>query len=405
MEDNLIHVTNLKEIVFALKDEPWVYTFHDYLSKLLDSELSREASNFLAKPVENQKNNSILWYVSLGGDLKSFAQLGDKELGNLKSSLSSTAGEYAAFSKRLLASDDKDRRICGKLLALIAAGIAGFLSGRPGTETVFLAGGTPVLAGWGLIPSGLPKGTRLIWPEPIEIKEPEPPEPVPITEPSNDWQGGAAAPPTLISAGFTGPESPEYPNVTDLEPPGRVGEINYIRLPKKKRRASKVFLWISSIFLFLITILFISGTFFYDEVFKRSSRRAGGGLMIPKNAKMLEFLEGCWMSETGMVLSESNDPINYKYCFDKSGNAKVTIILFDQNKKWVDDCVGEGKATLLTGEVRIEDSGLLCENKNLRITPSVVSCGVGETEQEAGCDVVNSSGNRFPVNFSYLGVE
>lgn len=48
-------------------------------------------------------------------------------------------------------------------------------------------------------------------------------------------------------------------------------------------------------------------------------------LKIPQDAvqkKDLSFLEGCWVSETGLFSHPSGEPITAEYCFDKKGKGR-----------------------------------------------------------------------------------
>lgn len=53
--------------------------------------------------------------------------------------------------------------------------------------------------------------------------------------------------------------------------------------------------------------------------------RKGEDLKIPDDAakkKDLSFLEGCWVSETGLYSHPGNEPIVAEYCFDKNGRGR-----------------------------------------------------------------------------------
>jgi hypothetical protein len=154
-----------------------------------------------------------------------------------------------------------------------------------------------------------------------------------------------------------------------------------------------------------LAVLVISIIFLSPALFKANTHKPGGGLVIPKNAKKLEFLEGCWIADAGLVETKNRNPINYKYCFDKLGNANIYIYLFDKNQKLVDICVGKGKATLWENGVRIEDSGPYCPEVKISFVKVILNCGVEEQEQESSCKVDVSNGNKFKADFSYLGIE
>ncbi len=48
-------------------------------------------------------------------------------------------------------------------------------------------------------------------------------------------------------------------------------------------------------------------------------------LEIPKDKNDMAFLEGCWVSETGLVNMRTREPVVAEYCFDKSGKGKRLV--------------------------------------------------------------------------------
>lgn len=94
--------------------------------------------------------------------------------------------------------------------------------------------------------------------------------------------------------------------------------------------------------------------------------KSGEQLVIPEKLKDrndLAFLEGCWVSITGLREVRSGRPIHHEYCFDRHGNGQVTI-----NIRGGGVCVGPARAAFKAGgklTIDVPDD-VPCEDRNTR---------------------------------------
>jgi hypothetical protein len=125
-------------------------------------------------------------------------------------------------------------------------------------------------------------------------------------------------------------------------------------------------------------------------------------LVIPDDPVNLEFLEGCWVSDAGLVDYVSDLPVTYKYCFDGSGGAAIAVDQFDSNGKLNDTCRGSGRAAIDGSTLMIKDSGALCPN-GPGYVPTTVVCEAAPEGKPAQCSVQSEGGDVLESFFTYAG--
>lgn len=99
--------------------------------------------------------------------------------------------------------------------------------------------------------------------------------------------------------------------------------------------------------------------------------RKGDSMEIPKDAareKDLEFLEGCWASETGLTAAPSGKPVIVEYCFDKNGNGKRY-----EHVEGRESCVGPGTARFRGNSLHLESPYAECPDGS-RFVPHSIDC-------------------------------
>ena len=78
----------------------------------------------------------------------------------------------------------------------------------------------------------------------------------------------------------------------------------------------------------------------------------------------MEFLEGCWDAPTGLVNTDTRQPVIVEYCFDRRGDGRIRITELDKNGRTMHNCEGRAKARLEGERLVIEDEGANCPDKN-----------------------------------------
>jgi outer membrane biosynthesis protein TonB len=130
--------------------------------------------------------------------------------------------------------------------------------------------------------------------------------------------------------------------------------------------------------------------------------KAGGQLVIPKDAKDLGFLKGCWRSDAGMYDTINRMPIIYVYCFTESGGASVRVEEKNRGGAIRNVCTASGRATLSGGRVVIRDTGAKCPPGVAPYTPATVTCEQS-SGRAASCYVQSDGGRRLTTRFTYQG--
>jgi hypothetical protein len=123
------------------------------IAQSLDSALGRGASKLLAEPVEKSPEDILEWHTEAAGPVLPFGKLSADEQSRVRADLSEKASLLRAEAGRLKKSSSRQRHTAGEILNKIAEDIFAFGEGAPSALSVFLVGGSPVIAGWGLSPA------------------------------------------------------------------------------------------------------------------------------------------------------------------------------------------------------------------------------------------------------------
>ncbi|MDR2459342.1 MAG: hypothetical protein LBE38_00960 [Deltaproteobacteria bacterium] len=423
MAYQLLHITSLSEYYPESYEGLTITSCYALISQLLDAELSPEASQILAEPVEKAKKNSIEWHTPLEGTIKAYGTLQGEEKDMADDKLCLAAGQFAAYGAKLMTSASDQRKLAGKLVTRLSTSIATALAGAVNEgQAVYLVGDKPVLAAWGLNPvvgaHGPVPQQRLSDRENKIVKAilagQRPnlnPTPVPIQP---------IAPPVPIE-----PISPQ-----PAEPIGYYQETTttftttYYEVQEYRGSLWWLKVLLSALIVFLLLLL-LAFLFFpslreavgvihappmaawddnrddqlalaaerdrlRDEYLAFLASCTGGAqdLVIPLDAEDLTFLEGCWASDPGLVNSNNKLPLIFIYCFDKSGNAQVYIEEKDKNNRTTDICVTTATAVLEGNTLGITDHGPpQCQvNTQRRYQQNDVTCVQGRVGK-ADCTI------------------
>lgn len=82
------------------------------------------------------------------------------------------------------------------------------------------------------------------------------------------------------------------------------------------------------------------------------NRKEGAALSLPKNDKKMDFLEGRWRCNTGLVSSRDNQPVVVEFRFDKNGRGTATT----REKRSGDRYDASARATYKNGVLRVNTS-------------------------------------------------
>jgi hypothetical protein len=321
---------------------------YNLFNRLLADELSDDKAQILAEPVKDLDHNRVNWYSSLAGQVVPFGQLADDDRRFALDVIAERTYDLQALSERFLASNSRNRKLAGELLANIL--------GRTGLREIFMIGDRPVVAGWGLTPIKGAQGEEsqtisyLLRERKGDAKKPAPPKLAPPASPKL----APSAPPKLAQAIWRSGWG--IPLILCL-----------------------------TLFALLFCLVFWLGDPLrpIDPILAESPAAtvvppATNELFIPEGAAEkgdLSFMEGCWDSTTESLVNEDTDMlVEIKYCFDAYGRAKVSLEEKDAKGDAIQICESEAFASFDDGGVVIAESyGRRCPAGNA-YSRSVMTC-------------------------------
>lgn len=121
-------------------------------------------------------------------------------------------------------------------------------------------------------------------------------------------------------------------------------------------------------------------------------------LVIPEDAPEtgdMEFLMGCWLSETGLVNMDTGEPVTVQYCFDENGEGIREI----QDVRGA--CSGLAHATMgADGVLRIQADPSPCDFGAVSYIDSLVTCRTGQ-DRKAVCHG-EEGGDTWDAHFTRI---
>lgn len=121
---------------------------------------------------------------------------------------------------------------------------------------------------------------------------------------------------------------------------------------------------------------------------------AGKQLVIPENVRNLDFLEGKWRCETGLVNSRSREPIIMEYSFNKSGKGTVSI------KEKNDICIGSVNAYMKEHELFVEGRNISCRRSRHMYSDQDIHCA--NKSRKAQCKGRNVGSDSWKAEFTRI---
>jgi hypothetical protein len=391
---------------------------YQLLAQLIAAELSPEAASFLAEPVKNLEQGRVSWYTGLPGRIRSLEELSSEEQTAALAYVLWLKEELAVLAADFLKSSSRSRKLAGGILTQILAQDCG---------RIFLAGGRPILAGWGLTP--LAASREEVRPVTLKKAVPAavPAEPAAELVPAAVQVKGNFSlfrillgavlgfclavlliwlffpkmkqlladfwdPPHLDAAAFdrnNEEESrlraelaelkrryfetlnscpvPEVPRPPDRPPPAYMPDLKPAEapqaLPDKPPPEPKP----------------APPPEPKPAPAPPSQPPKSRNLEIPEGAKErndFSFLEGCWASTSKtMINTRTRRPIVVKYCFDKSGRAKVTVDETDARGRYYQTCSTTAQAGFQGQSlVMTEAEGEYCPKSKSRYKATRMVC-------------------------------
>lgn len=124
--------------------------------------------------------------------------------------------------------------------------------------------------------------------------------------------------------------------------------------------------------------------------------RKGEDLKIPEDAaskKDLSFLEGCWVSETGLFSHPRNEPIIAEYCFDKKGQGRRFV-----RERNGQVCSGPAQAQFEGSRLTFEAGDARCPRGG-QYVPQQVECRGNNTSTQCSGHEMGGKNLRWKARF------
>lgn len=459
MAYQLIFTTSLSEFYPESVGGVTPVMSHGLLSGLLESELSGDAAQFLAEPSVKTARGRIDWLTPLEGEARDMAGLAGAERDRAEDGLCLMAGSLAGLGARLTGAESGERRLAGRVISRLAVEAASAAAGIGGPRRVFMVGGVPVMAGWGLGSSSAEAskgrgGHDLTEAESLAVRRilagERPRDFIPRMPPP-------AVPVAPVPEGAL-PAPVPLPPVPDTVPPARArGSRDWLRALA------------AALLAFLLALLAV---LILDRDFRGTAAKAGavptelpdeslepglrseldalkalygaalaacrhlpdgagpavpdgtdgpggpGGpdgppgpdslppapdseLRLPADTDDLAFLDGCWKSDAGLHSFPERLPFHYVYCFSGgTGAARVLLEETGRDGTPARTCTTAGTATIEDGILVIVDDGPKCD-RGPDFVPVKIECMPGE----GGTADCMYHGGRDPsrTRFTYVG--
>ncbi|MDR1086416.1 MAG: hypothetical protein LBP22_16550 [Deltaproteobacteria bacterium] len=436
MTRQLIYSSNILEYHIDTLDGVEMISRFPLFYQVVSEELSEDRAQILAEPVKNLDHNRINWYSSLTGRAVPFEELPEEDQRFANDIIDERKAELAALAERFSKSPARNRKLAGELLSRIL--------NQPESFRVFLVGGRPVVAGWGLSPL------------------------------KTETAGAAAGdPPGLTVSGRLTEKVTAAPRKT-LPPPAVYVKEDYSLL--------KLFLGLIlgfNLLAVLFFLLFPGLKLFFEQLlnppeidaaaFDHNSEEEGRlraelaelrrlyyarlsgcpvpqaeepaepaaslpdegaldspqalpdapppekpgsrALEIPEGAEEkndFSFMEGCWESSADEVRSiETKLPLVVKYCFDRNGRARVTVDEHDARGRYTQTCSTTARASFKNGSIVIAEQGPeVCPNGR-RYSKTILTCSpdAGSVRGKVDCYLAQPATKHPPFKAGFERVE
>jgi hypothetical protein len=140
----MIHSSKILDYHVDTHDGVNMISRYYLFNQLISDELSPDRAQLLAEPVKNADHNQINWYSNLTGQVVPYENLSQEDQRFAREVIEERKNELMELANKFQTSSSRNRKLAGELLALILS--------HPEKYQVYMVGGRPVVAGWGLTP-------------------------------------------------------------------------------------------------------------------------------------------------------------------------------------------------------------------------------------------------------------
>ncbi|MDR2142056.1 MAG: SrfA family protein [Deltaproteobacteria bacterium] len=204
MPRQLIHSSNILEYHIDTRDGVEMISRYYLFCQLIAEELSDDRAQLLAEPVKNLDHNRVNWYSNLPGQVTPYEDLSPEDQRYAREILEERKQELKKLAEKFLLSSARNRHLAGDLLSHILS--------QPDRYQIYMVGGRPVVAGWGLTP--------IIDPDAVD---PGPDAPKVLSAQLTGTAGSGLSPSLAGAATSPSPGSPARPVAPQASPLATMG--------------------------------------------------------------------------------------------------------------------------------------------------------------------------------------
>ncbi|MDR1086417.1 MAG: hypothetical protein LBP22_16555 [Deltaproteobacteria bacterium] len=433
MPRQLVCSSNILEYHVDTHDGVEMISRFPLFCQVISEELSEDRAQLLAEPVKNADHNRINWYSSLSGQVAPFEELSEEDQRFASDIIGERKAELNALADRFSKSPARNRKLAGELLSRILS--------RPENFRVFLVGGRPVVAGWGLSPlktetAGAAAG---------DLNG--------LTVSGRLTEKVTAAPQKAVSAAAVYVKEDYsllklflglvlgfnllavlffllFPGLKiffeQLLNPPEIDEAAFDHNSEEEDRLRAELAELRRLY-----FVRLSGcpapqagepagpaASLPDEEALNAPQPLpdapppeepkSRSLEIPEGAEEnndFSFMEGCWESRgEGLVSDATGRPVVVKYCFDQGGQAKVTVDEQDSRGRHTQTCTTTARAAFRNGSVVITQRGGPRCPRGSNYSQSVLTCTpeAGTDKSGVSCTIRQPSGLTVKSMFYWV---
>ena len=371
------------------------------ITATLVRQLGPQYAALLAEPVPNRNEGFIDWYTEAEGQVQRFSALDPIAREAATQKIVELAEGIRALGDSLIATNDPQKVTRGNLLKLAL--------NYPNNEHIFLVGEQPVVVCWGFAPGEMDaQAVNLcdlaLKPKDLPPKEepkiePQIPPPAPKVVKSSfsflpwlwpllllllllallltDWDGSAILKDKTLFTVHDLWKIPACEQVEELKADIRKLQEKLVLAERELQKH------IAQCSPKPLTI---------KETPPKIAEKPKEELYIPDNVKDTSFMHGRWICDTGLINSQTHEPVQVEFVFDAKGHGSGTV--YEKN----DRCTGKAEATFEKNILHIQHDNLVCQQTKGQYIKNKIDCKkneFGKTE----CAGVNADGTSWDATF------
>lgn len=410
MNGRLIATTKINELHPLAFRGILVFEQYSQIVDMLRRKFDENHILIFAEPVQNNANGQIDWFTANEGDVLNWAQLDAQQQEYVIARIGAIANDIEAYAAELMAQPEPLRALRGHILQLALS--------YPDNNCLYLAGNKPVIACWGFGPGTLgvePKNlTKLAAAKnsaPIQLSaaisrpvanEQSTEKPIiapaagkPINRGWLWWLLPLLALLVLLGLLFTSfGNAPALSGHTLFNLPPIFSQNEQ---PDSKREINDLEKEIAELRHKLNThiAMCVPEKPANPPISEKTPPQPQEDLVIPDKPSDTSFLTGEWLCETGLGNSQTGEPVQFSFSFDRDG--KGTGVIYEQT----DQCIGPTKAELSNGQLRIYLDSPKCQKTGKMYSPVNIICE-NTSDSSTACFGKNSDGTSWKAKFRKL---